>query len=437
MGDGRLLFKVDADVSIQIENVGGDLVVEGYEGDELLAFGEDMNSEQSDSNEVTIFAGGDCRMRVPNGASFTIENIGGEARFTGINNTIEIENVGGDLHIREATGVQVDNVSGDLELRAILGDIEIDSVGGDADLRNIEGDIRIDSIGGDTLLKAVTGDIEIDSVGGDLIVATPYTSEVEHEISNIGGDAVFKLGEDSDVRFELPEDVKRIIKVRNARLESEDDHEAIILAEGSATVRIESIGGEILLTRQDDSEVDGILSGFMSDDEASETMRVAEEARQWERQRMRAEQEAMREVERERARAEREAEKLHRQAERVQQEAMRAAERAMNKARGKGFEAMNKARSKGFNFEFDFDFGGKHKNKGGRVNIPVNPVSPVPPVPPVPPRPPRAPMSQAPIDPVSDQERMMILKMVENKQITVEEAERLFAALEGRDTKGQ
>jgi hypothetical protein len=240
MGDGRLLFKVDADVSIQIETIGGDLVVEGYEGDELLAFGDDMHGENEDSSEVSIFAGGDCRMRVPNGASFTIDTIGGEARFTGINNDIQIDNVGGDLHIRDANDIHIDNVGGDLELRHIQGDVHIDNIGSDADLRTIEGDIHIDSIGGDALVKMVSGDVHIDSIGGDLIVVTEFNTEIDHNYDDIHGDAVFKLAPDADVRFEFGDDIKRVIKdLRNARIDSEDDQEIIILSEGKATVRIE------------------------------------------------------------------------------------------------------------------------------------------------------------------------------------------------------
>jgi hypothetical protein len=36
------------------------------------------------------------------------------------------------------------------------------------------------------------------------------------------------------------------------------------------------------------------------------------------------------------------------------------------------------------------------------------------------------------VEPVTEQERLAILRMVENKQISIEEAERLLAALEGR-----
>jgi hypothetical protein len=51
-------------------------------------------------------------------------------------------------------------------------------------------------------------------------------------------------------------------------------------------------------------------------------------------------------------------------------------------------------------------------------------VPPVPPVPPIPPTP--------PADPVSDEERMVILRMVEQGKISVGDAEKLLAALEGK-----
>ena len=69
-------------------------------------------------------------------------------------------------------------------------------------------------------------------------------------------------------------------------------------------------------------------------------------------------------------------------------------------------------RGKRFGFKFDL----------GKSFAP-----PRPPMPPTPPRPPK-PASE----PVSDEERMMILRMVEQKKISIEEAEKLLAALEGK-----
>ena len=51
--------------------------------------------------------------------------------------------------------------------------------------------------------------------------------------------------------------------------------------------------------------------------------------------------------------------------------------------------------------------------------------APTPPVPPIPPTPPS--------EPVSEEERMMILRMLEQKKIGLDDAEKLLSALEGKE----
>jgi hypothetical protein len=64
--------------------------------------------------------------------------------------------------------------------------------------------------------------------------------------------------------------------------------------------------------------------------------------------------------------------------------------------------------------------------KVGRFGATIDRPS-VPPVPPIPPMPPRG-----GVDPVTDDERLVILKMLQDKKISLQEAEKLLAALEGK-----
>jgi hypothetical protein len=57
----------------------------------------------------------------------------------------------------------------------------------------------------------------------------------------------------------------------------------------------------------------------------------------------------------------------------------------------------------------------------GRGSMGRPPVPPIPPVPPVPPN-----------EPVSDVERLAVLRMLQEKKISLEDAEKLLAALEGK-----
>jgi hypothetical protein len=95
------------------------------------------------------------------------------------------------------------------------------------------------------------------------------------------------------------------------------------------------------------------------------------------------------------------AERLREKAEKQAERAMRSAERAARRAEQK----IDKGKRKR---SFTLSFGGGSASRSTRHSRP-----------------------QPPREPVSDEERLMILRMVEARQISVEEAERLLSALEG------
>jgi hypothetical protein len=99
----------------------------------------------------------------------------------------------------------------------------------------------------------------------------------------------------------------------------------------------------------------------------------------------------------------RKTEKVRERAEKQAERAMRQAERVARKA--------DRGKRKGFTFSFGSDpFETGFSRRPARAARPPEP----------------------PVEPVSDEERLMILRMVENRQISVDEAEKLLAALEGR-----
>jgi hypothetical protein len=97
-------------------------------------------------------------------------------------------------------------------------------------------------------------------------------------------------------------------------------------------------------------------------------------------------------------------EQLTRRAQEAAERARRQAERAAERARARAERASR-----------------KHGHRGAGIHMSW--ASPQPPQPPQPPKPAG--------EPISDAERMAILKMVADKKITADEASRLLAALEG------
>lgn len=435
MAETNLIYKVESDVEIHVENIGGDVVLQGHEEAEIRARGEGVTVMLEEGGQrATINSDGDCRLWVPNGASLKIENLGGDAKITDLHDEIHIENAGSDLVIRDTGAVFIESIGSDAELKRINGDaqvgsvgsdlsvrevngsLRIESIGSDASIRDVNGDLNIESVGSDAVLIDVDGDCTIESVGSDLVLDTEIRLHHNYRFESIGGDFRLKIDPEASVHIVVPHGTERQIEVRGVSVESDGDLDTIRVGEGVAEIQVESIEGTLQLVPRGrgfpENIVENIVENFVPED--LDEMISSRINQHWEhiqerlnRETERLQQEAERAAERTREKAERLAEKARQSAERMQREAERAAEKASSKRGKRGFR-------------WEFSFGGP----GRRDGFPFRPPAP-PPAPP-PPRPPR------PVEPVSDQERLAILRMVEAKQITVEEAERLLAALEGR-----
>jgi hypothetical protein len=227
------------------------------------------------------------------------------------------------------------------------------------------------------------------------------------------------------VRFVLPHSTRLDIGLPDARTETGDEVDTIVVGNGSAVVTFENVGGEVTLAQHDQTDAEewfeNIIPENLEDIISTQINlhldRIREKA---ERQAERARERAERESERAREKAERIAERARRHAEQMQRRAEQDAERMRRRAEGRHW-------GRGWNWGLEFAWPGGEKRKRG---------GPFPPEPPFPGAEKRKRGANEPAqrhDPVTNEERMSILRMVENKQITVEEAERLLSALEGQD----
>jgi hypothetical protein len=83
--------------------------------------------------------------------------------------SITVEHVSGDLRVSELAGtLAIDTVNGDAALREI-GPTEIKTVQGDLSIREVDGDLNIGTVRGDAKLKRISGQASVGQVYGDLV----------------------------------------------------------------------------------------------------------------------------------------------------------------------------------------------------------------------------------------------------------------------------
>ena len=412
---------------ILIEKILGDLQVRGWENPQVAVNGdlEDLDLEQQDGN-LRLSCQGDCDLYVPQGAVLTIGSVLGDASFKLIGDQLTIDQVHGDLDLRSIAAVQINLVHGDLAAKNITHDLIIDQVMGDADIRHAQGQSLLNDVDGNLDLLSVEGEIKA-KVKGNARLRLDHLTGSGYQIQ-ADGNIYCYLPVDANLKISLYSDGE-VIKVRlpeGSKTYKQATHE-LTLGDGSASLSLSADGSIYLFVER---------AGWpTSEEEAAGSVGIPEDFGQQIAQQVEAQihsqmeemtrnlnqqmsilsarlgqvglgaeetdrivEQAMRTSERERERAE---EKMRRAQEKLERKLEAQRQRSERRA-----QEMDR-RTRRSNWGFDW---------------------PAPPAPPVPPKPP-TPSKQE----VTEEERLLILRMLEQKKISLEEADRLLSALEGID----
>ncbi len=297
-----------------------------------------------------------------------------------LNSTVTIQLVSGDLRVIQLTGaLAIDTVNGDATLREI-GPLMIKTVQGDLELRDVEGEVHIETVRGDAKVKHIAGTLNVSRVSGDLVA------------EDLGASASFdKIDGDLKIETELQPN-------QNYNANTNGDIVLVVLG-GGAKMNLTSKGE--LRSRVPMTEWQGndrAATGVLGDGSATVNLAARGDLlilsgdSKWGVDGISDHVESMIEsamdrFEIEMSRVQRQLEeRFGSQADRLRRQTDRAKKRTERAAGSWGSFFPS--------------------SRAGSTPAPAG-------------------------DPVTDQERMAILKMVEDKKITADEAAKLLAALEG------
>jgi len=361
------MISVGNSPKIIADSIGGDISVVGWEGNEILVKADDDQMHLQQNGDEIHFSCDDD-------VSLRIPK-GSILSFGSINGDAAIRGVSGDI--------KISSISGDLSMREV-GTVSIDSIESDFSLRGGRGNLYIKKADGDVSLRDVDGNVVIDTVADDLALRG---ARGDIKI-NIGEDVVvyleprddgkYLVTAGDDILLVLPSNANATVSMQGDEIdvewpgvknEPEATDRVVVLGSGAAKITL-SAGGDIRLTNQANAGESAEEFGNFAGlnfDWSGFGERIS------------------RQVQSATARAARSAEEATRRAE-------RHAER--------------------------------HARRWGRTPPPGTWTDFGPKGVPTPPGMPKS-------EPVAEEERMAILKMLQEKKITSEQAEQLLQALEG------
>ncbi len=400
----------------------GNLWLKGWDKSEVLASSsesEDLTVEQH-NDEVIIYCREDCTLRIPLAANVQLKHVHGQATIKSLEGDLHVDEVDGNLTLRNVSTTTIQCVNGNLTVQDVDGDLTIHTVNGNVMVKDVHGDLLIEaSICGNATLNDLDGNASA-KVEGNLIVRLDPQPGSSHHFE-AEGNLTCRLPTDASVTIEVRK-AERIQANLPAIPQTSAPARApytVVLGDGDSTLTLSSAAIVLVTTEATDWKAGRVEA----DVDWTEDFEVAAETITEQVQRQIEKQMEM--LERQ---LENQMENLTRigqrsglspeQLERITERARAASERASARAKAKMQRVEEKLRRKLEHARLQAERAARDRR---RRSVQFTWMAEPPP-------------TETEREPVTDEERLMILKMVEDKKITLEEAEKLLKALEGEIT---
>jgi len=411
---------------VDIQSVQGSLQVKGWDRPEvqLRSNAVDTAVLEKQNDQILVRCQGDCVLRVPLEASVHAGTVQGNASFKMLEGKLEIGKVHGSLEMRDIDTAQVGSVQGNLLVKQVSNDLGVEQVQGSAIARDVQGKCTLQKVSGNLDLGDTEGDVVAAAQGNTRVELCPLAGK-NYTISATG-DLQCLVPPDASLRVDFHSRGRRIrIRRPEEKITLAEDVHQLVLGKGEAHMSLNA-GGSILFACQ---EADWAEMEDIQDELDEAFTEFSEEVGQRVTDQVDVQIETQMEILSQHlsklealvgksGMPEEEAERVLRRAREASERASRRAQERMRRAQIKLERKLGAAQRKA-----------EHKMKAGERHSPTSTRQtwkfewPTPPVPPTPP---------AGTEAVSDAERLMILQMLEQKKITLAEAEQLLAALEGK-----
>ena len=361
----------------------GNVSIQGEDAPQVQISSDAEVALEQTGESLALEATGNCRITCPADSTITLEIVRGNLRISNVKGSTAIGTVNGNVRLRDGGPADLDTVHGSLGARRLEGDLKIGTVHGDARVQQVEGTVTVTRVGSDLNAGAILGGVVAPDVGSDARLTPPFTPETTYKVK-AGSDVLIHLPEEADVRLSLSARTDVHTQVPDLELTEENGRMTGQLGEGAALIEAEA-GSDVLILPEGARESFEFDFSFLEDLEGIGTV---VEARV---------EEALSEIE-ERLNSV-DSERLQLRIEQATEKAMRAAERAADRVRREAEREAQRARIRAERAER------RWKRASGRKSAAKE-------------------TPQA-----TEEERMRVLRMVEEGKITPEQAAELLSAL--------
>jgi len=410
---------------IEIAEVHGNLQIKGWEKNELLVRSQDetLNLETQE-DQVRLECRGDCQVSLPVGAQVTVGKVHGNLRVNLLEGSLSAEQIQGNLNLRNVAQTQIEDIQGELFVRYVSGDFQVERVLGNFKGRDLIGDCSVNQVSGNLDMRDVAGEIKA-SVGGNAKVRLRSLPGDEYQIS-CGGNLHCRLPAGPGTQVQMASGAKNIrVNVPGTMTTKSQESYQLTLGDGDIQVSL-TAGGSIYLAAE---EIETLGAEGFDLDLEQDFVELSEAISQEIEEQIESQMETLNNHMTNLSNFADQAGLTEEQIDRIMQRTQASTQRATQRAREKMRQAQEKLERKLAAAQRKAEEKARTAQRRGqerrRSSEGIHPAGW--------PRAREGEANQAADlgGQASQDERLTILRMLEQKKITPQEAERLLSALEG------
>ncbi|MAT43908.1 MAG: hypothetical protein CL609_16355 [Anaerolineaceae bacterium] len=184
--------------SIKIEKVKGNLYIRTWENAEVQIIYNPAKRFDANDNDglLTLEAEDSILISAPKSIKSIVEEVRGNCSVYGEFDHFIIEKVGGNLEISHAQDINVEVVGGNCILGVINGNVNVEKVGGNLHAFSVLGDGLFEKIGGNLYIKGTLSNISCD-VGGNATIICDSLAYSENKV-RAGGNIKMSMQPETD-----------------------------------------------------------------------------------------------------------------------------------------------------------------------------------------------------------------------------------------------
>lgn len=256
---------------LRIENFAGEVVVKGWDRDQLRVVAEhDSRAKVNIRSAGTDIHVTSSRSGAPASVDYTISvpawlsvRVHGTYNFVSVEGTqsdVAVETVRGDVTLRGGSGV--------VSLKSVEGEIFVEDARGRLTLNTVNEGIHVSGATGDINAETINGEIRMLRMKAASVEATTVNGDIVYE--GTVGDALYRFAtHNGDVTLALPETVSAAVTVRTYQGDLRSSfsiasqasgrrgqRQTFTLGTGAAQIEAESFGGDVRLRRIGEVQLD-------------------------------------------------------------------------------------------------------------------------------------------------------------------------------------